>query len=295
MEFAQLEAFLAVARHHSFGQAAAELGLTQPALSISIRKLETTLEVSLFDRFRRDVRLTDAGRLFHDYAQRIINLRNQARVAIEELQQVQFGKVTIGANESTNLYLLPKIILKFRERYPNIKIEVFRSSSVELPQEVKERNLDFGIIAFDAEDRELESYPILQDELVLILPPDHPLAKKKKVTFRDLAKETFVAHNVNSPSRDHVVDAFRKHHALLNIAIELSSLETIKQFVQRKVGIAFLPRLAVAEELAQGKFISMPIEGFQHRRTLSAISLRDKVHSHAAVKFLDTMKSFATR
>jgi DNA-binding transcriptional LysR family regulator len=163
MELRQLEAFLAVAQEHGFGRAATKLGLTQPAISIAIRKLEQELGAPLFDRFRRDARLTDAGQILLDHAQRILNLRDEAAMAIEELRQLHRGKLTIGANESTNLYLLPKMILAFRERYPDIKVEVFRSSSVQLPGEIKERNLDFGIISFDPEDDELESFPIFHD------------------------------------------------------------------------------------------------------------------------------------
>lgn len=291
MEMAQLEAFLAVAKEHGFGRAAAKMGRTQPAISIAIRKLEQELGAPLFDRFRRDARLTDAGQIFFEYAQKILNLRGEAARAIEELRLLKRGKLTIGANESTNLYLLPKMILAFRERYPDIKVEVFRSSSVELPGEIKERNLDFGIISFDPEDSELESFPILHDELVLILPPGHRLAKKRKIPFQELGKEIFVAHNVKSPSRDHVINSFRKHGITLNIGIELSSLETIKQFVEMKLGVAIVPRLSVEKELLEKKLLTVAVQGFEYHRTLNVIYLRNKTYSHAARSFLDVVRS----
>lgn len=291
MEMGQLEAFLAVAKEHGFGRAAAKMGRTQPAISIAIRKLEQELGAPLFDRFRRDARLTDAGQIFFEYAQKILNLRGEAARAIEELRLLKRGKLTIGANESTNLYLLPKMILAFRERYPDIKVEVFRSSSVELPGEIKERNLDFGIISFDPEDPELESFPILHDELVLILPPGHRLAKKRKIPFQELGKEIFVAHNVKSPSRDHVINSFRKHGITLNIGIELSSLETIKQFVEMKLGVAIVPRLSVEKELLEKKLLTVAVQGFEYHRTLNVIYLRNKTYSHAARSFLDVVRS----
>lgn len=291
MEFGQLEALVAVAREHSFGRAAVQLSRTQPAVSIAIGKLEKEVGAALFDRFRKDVRLTAAGEILFEYAQEILNLQNEAGQAIDELRQLHRGKVTIGANESTSLYLLPGIILEFRKQHPDIKVEVFHSPSVQLPSEIKERNLDFGIIAFDPNDKELEAFPILQDELILVLWPDHRLAKRKKVSFNELGKESFVAHNVKSPSRDYVVDAFRKRHVPLNIGIELSNIETIKQFVQMKLGIAIVPRLSVEEELKQRKLAAVAIEGFQHRRTLSVISLRNKVYSHAASAFLSILRN----
>ncbi len=149
MEFGQLEALVAVAREHSFGRAAAQLSRTQPAISIAIGKLEKEVGAALFDRFRKDARLTAAGEILFEYAQKILNLKNEAGQAVDELRQLHRGKVSIGANESTSLYLLPGIILEFRKRHPDIKVEVFPSSSVQLPSEIKERNLDFGIIAFD--------------------------------------------------------------------------------------------------------------------------------------------------
>lgn len=291
MELGQLEAFLAVAKEHGFGRAAAKMGRTQPAISIAIRKLEQELGAPLFDRFRRDARLTDAGQIFFEYAQKILNLCGEAARAIEELRLLKRGKLTIGANESTNLYLLPKMILAFRERYPDIKVEVFRSSSVQLPGEIKERNLDFGIISFDPEDPELESFPILHDELVLILPPGHRLAKKREIPFQELGKEIFVAHNVKSPSRDHVINSFRKHGITLNIGIELSSLETIKQFVEMKLGVAIVPRLSVEKELLEKKLLTVAVQGFEYHRTLNVIYLRNKAYSHAARSFLDVIRS----
>lgn len=290
MEFSQLEALVAVVETHSFLAAAEELSRTQPAISIAIKKLEQEIGLSLLDRFRRDIRLSDAGQIVFDYAQKILNLRAEISSALDELMQLHHGKVSIGANESTNLYLLPKLILAYRERYPQIKVEVFRSSSVRLPQEVKERNLDFGIVAFDPVDRELESFPVVEDELVLVVPPKHRLARKRKVTLQDLASETFVAHNVQTPSRDYVIQVFRRAGVPLNIGIELSSMETIKQFVQMNLGIAILPKLALEKELREQTLVRVRMQDFEHKRTLRVIYLRDKVHSQAAARFLELLK-----
>lgn len=294
MEFSQLQALVTIAKLRSFARAAEEMARTQPALSIAIKKLEDEIGIPLFERFRRDVGLTDAGKILVDLAQEMLNLRKEAVGAIGELRQLHQGKVAIGANESTNLYLLPKIILGYREQYPKIKIEVYRSSSIQLPQEIKERNLDFGIISFDPVDRELASFPILEDELVLITRPDHRFARKRKVIIQDLGTETFVAHNVTSPSRDHVLQAFRKAGVRLNIGIELSSIETIKQFVEMKMGIAFLPRLCIEKELVEKRLISVQIQDFQHTRKFRVIYLRGKIHSQAAARFLDVLKALTS-
>ncbi|GBC77409.1 HTH-type transcriptional activator CmpR [bacterium HR08] len=293
MEFAQLEALVAIARARSFSRAAEQLARTQPALSIAIRKLEEEIGALVFDRSQKEVTLTEVGQILFEYAQKILNLRREALGTIEELRQLHTGRVTIGANESTSLYLLPRIILAFREQHPTIKIEVYRSFSERLPREIKERNLDFGIVSFDPNDSELASFPILEDELVLILPPGHPLAARRQITLKDLGGEPFIAHNVRSPARERVIQAFRRARVPLNIAIELTSIETIKEFVKMGLGLAFVPRMCIEEELAHGKLATVPIHGFRHRRVLRVIYLRDKVHSHAAQKFLEVIKAMA--
>jgi DNA-binding transcriptional LysR family regulator len=286
MELGQLEAMIAVARSRSFAQAAQEIGRTQPAVSIAVKKLEEEIGAPLFDRVRRDIRLTAAGEIFYDYAVKILNLRAQSKESIDELRKLQTGKVRIGANESTSLYLLPEAILSFRAQFPAIRVEAFRSSSVQLPYEIKERNLDLGIISYDTEDPDIESFPLMEDELVLIVLPNHPLTKKRKVMLADLGAEVFIAHNVHSPSRQHVIEIFRKKRVPLNIGIELSNIETIKDFVRRKMGIAFIPRLCVEKELADAEFRVVRVQDFHHIRTIRAILLKDSNHSHAALQFL---------
>ncbi len=289
MELGQLEMMLAVARTHSFARAAEEIGRTQPAVSIAIKKLEEEVGAALFDRLRRNIRLTAAGQAFHEYAVKMLNLRAQAKETIQELRNLQQGKVRIGANESTSLYLLPRVILSFRSQFPSIKVEAFRSTSVQLPYEIKERNLDLGIISFDPDDSELDSVPQLEDELVLIVPPDHALARKRKVVLADLGTEVFIAHNVTSPSRQHVIEVFRKKRVPLNIGIELSNIETIKDFVRRKIGIAFVPRMCVEQDLAKGEFRVIQVQDFRHTRTVRVILLKDRSHSHAALQFLQAL------
>jgi len=285
-----LEAVLAVARTRSFARAAEEMGRTQPAVSIAIRKLEEELGASLFDRVRRDIRLTAAGQVLYDYAVKILNLRGEVRESIDQLRNLQRGKVRIGANESTSLYLLPPAILSFREKFPFIKVEAFRSASMQLPYEIKERNLDLGIVSFDPDDADLESFPLLEDELILIVPPDHSLTKKRRVVLADLATEVFIAHNVHSPSRQHVIDVFRKEGVPLNIGIELSNIETIKDFVRRKMGIAFIPHFCVEQELATGDFRIVRVQNFHHTRTVRVILLKDTSHPHATLQFLEVLK-----
>jgi DNA-binding transcriptional LysR family regulator len=293
MEMTQLEFFLQVVAEGSFSKAADAVGRTQPAVSIAIRRLEEEVGAPLFDRSQKTPTLTEAGAVIQDYARRILSLRDQARGAVSELRALRRGLVRVGANESTSLYLLPQVILAFRERHPEVKVEIYRHVSERLPREVLERSVDFAVLAFEPSDRDLESFCVLRDELALILNPAHPLASREEVTIEELGGESFLAHNVRTGSRNKVVEAFAEHHTPLNITLELATVETIKRFVQLNVGLAFVPRMCVREELERGTLASVPVRGLSYTRTLWVTHPRNPTFSHAASAFLSVLRQHA--
>ena len=293
MELTQLEFFLKVVEEGSFSKAAVRVYRTQPAVSIAIRRLEEEIGAPLFDRSQKMPTLTDAGHLVHDYAQRILALRDQAQDVVSELRSLQRGRVRIGANESTSLYLLPQLILKYRQQHPNIKVEIYRHVSERLPREVLDRNVDFALLAFEPVDSDLESFPVLQDELVLIMNRNHRLAKRDSVKIKELADESFLAHNVQTASRQKVVEAFIQHHTPLNITLELATVETIKRFVQLEIGLAFVPKMCVVEELERGTLASVAVQGLTYFRTLWATHRRGISLSHAAAAFVEVLRQQA--
>lgn len=293
MEITQLEFFLKVVEEGSFSKAADRVFRTQPAVSIAVRRLEEEIGAPLFDRSQKTPTLTEAGEIVHDYARRIIALRDQAREAVSELKDFKSGRVRIGANESTSLYLLPEIILQFRQKRPQVKVEIFRHPSDRLPREVLDRNVDFALMAYEPNDRDLEYFPVLRDELVLIMHPKHRLAARESVTVKELGDESFIAHNIKAGSRAKVIETFAKHHTPLNITLELATIETIKRFVQLKVGLAIVPRMCVREELESGKLATIPVRGLSYHRTLYAAHHRNAVLPHAAQAFLDALRAKA--
>lgn len=293
MEMAQLEYFSSVVQEKSFSKAADKVFRTQPAVSIAIRRLEEEIGLPLLDRTQKTPVLTEAGQVVYDYAQRILDLRDQVGQAIAEMQTLKKGRVRVGANESTSLYLLPELILAFRERHPEVKVEIFRFVSSHLPREVLDRNVDFALMASEPEDRDIEAFPVLKDELALIMSPKHPLATRTSVKIKELGQESFIAHNVKSGSRVKVIEAFARHHTPLNITLELATIETIKRFVQKRVGLAFVPRMCVREELERGVLVSVPVRGLSHTRTLWAAHRRGLNFSPAAAAFLNVLKLHA--
>jgi len=293
MELSQIEFFVTVVEEGGFSKAAERVFRTQPAVSIAIRRLEEEIGASLFERSQKAPVLTAAGELFYDYARRILALRDQALGVLGELRSLERGRVRIGANESTSLYLLPHLILQYRSQYPNVMVEIFRHVSDRLPREVLDRNVDFALMAYEPVDNELESFPVLRDKLVLIVHPEHPLASRKSVKVEELGQESFLAHNVKTGSRYRVTETFAQHHTPLNITLELATIETIKRFVQLKIGVAFVPRMCVEEELERGTLKSIPVEDLVYERKLFATYRRGIELSDAAAAFLKILRQQA--
>jgi DNA-binding transcriptional LysR family regulator len=290
MELTQLEFFIKVVEEGSFSKAAERVYRTQPAVSIAIKRLEEEIGAPLFERSQKAAALTDVGELVFDYAKRMLALRAHTLGAVAELRSLQRGRVRIGANESTSLYLLPHLILNYREMHPNVLVEIFRHTSERLPREVLDRNVDFALLAFQPVDSALESFPVLRDELVLIMHPDHELAQRSSVRVNELGGESFLAHNVKTGSRYKVMEAFALHHTPLNITLELATVETIKRFAQLKIGLAFVPRMCVADELERGTLVSIPVEDLTYARTLWVTHRREMTFSHAAAAFLAVLR-----
>ncbi len=292
MELMQLEMFVAMVEESSFQKAAERLFRTQPALSMAIRKLEQEIGSPLFDRsVRNSYILTDTGTVLYEYARRMLNLRDETLDALKQLHTLQTGRIRIGANESTSLYLLPQLILQFRQQYPSIKIEVVRGLSARLPHELTQRSIDFAILSFLPEERELHAMEILRDELQLIVSPQHDLAGRERVQIHELGGESFIAHNMKSPARDKVVETFRQCQTPLNITIELTTIETIKRFVLMNLGIGFVPQMCVRGEVERGELVIVPVEGFKYERTLWAVRRKSENHSHAAQAFIAMLES----
>lgn len=286
MDLSQLEILVAAVEAGGVQKAAERVFRTQPAVSMSLRKLEQELGAPLFDRTNRGAYvLTATGELLYSSAKRILRLRDEALAEVRDLRELKSGRVRIGANESTCSYLLPQIIEAFHRSYPKIKVEVIRQNSRKLVEDLKEGLVDAALISYSPGDGQFEAFPIMSDEMVLIVNPKHPLARKKSVGFRDLGAYTFIAHNVRSPSRDKVVEAFRQSETPLHISMEIASMETIKKLVRKNVGIAFVPNMYVHEELDRGDLVQIRIKGFTYTRTIWLTRRRTDAHSHAVQAF----------
>jgi DNA-binding transcriptional LysR family regulator len=289
VDLASLQVFQAVVREQSFSRAAEKLYRTQPAVSISIRKLEEWVGQPLFVRGSGARMLTDAGVLLVEYADRMLNLREEIRKGMNELRGLERGQVSIGVNESSIHALLPALE-RYHQLHAGIHINVHRVFSRDVPREVMNHHLDIGVISYLPEERELEAVEFRRDSLALIVWPGHRLAKRREVDINDLGQETFVAHIVESPYRQRVVQMFARHRVPLQIDLELPTIESIKLFVEMKKGVAIVPRMCAERELAAGDLRALRIRQMRVTRKLYLVYLRDRALSAAAQAMMGVIR-----
>lgn len=290
MELHALRVFLTVVNERSFSRAAERLRRTQPAVSLAIQRLEQVLGEKLIDRSAKDLLLTDAGQIVLDYARRFENLQGDLENALAELRDNSAGRLTIGANESSTLYLLDHIE-KYRERFPRVRVQIRRSLSSKIPAELIDGELELGILTYDPEDDRLVSRVIYTDHLAFVTSPKHRLAGCGEVSITELGAETFIAHNVVSPYRGLVIRAFQSHKVPLRMDVEMPTVEAIRKMVERNEGVAFLPRMCVEEELRHGLLCEVKVKELEVERKIRLVYPAKRALSHAAGAFLDVVGS----
>ena len=269
MDLLQLEHFLAVVEERTFTRAAERVCRTQPAVSQSIKKLEDEVGAPLFARDVHEVSLTEAGRVLADYARRMVGLRDEAMRQVSELKALKAGTLSIAAHETAAVYLLPAPLRTYLQKFPDIRVGIYRSRLNEIPRQVMDRQVDVGFVKDEPAFHELQSIEVHSDEMMCIASPQHPLASQTQVTVRDLGSEQFVLHHLCSATADMILRLFEQHGARCRVVAELWSFENIKNFVQEQVGLAIVPGVTVRQELRDGTLVRIPLRELAiPRRTL---------------------------
>jgi DNA-binding transcriptional LysR family regulator len=289
MDLASLQVFQAVVRERSFSRAAEKLYRTQPAVSISIRKLEEWVGQPLFVRGSGAKMLTDAGMLLVEYADRMLNLREEIRKGMKELRGLERGQLSIGVNESSIHALLPALD-RYRRLHPGVHIRVQRVFSRDVPRELLSHHLDIGVISYLPEERELAAAEFRRDALVLVVWPGHRLAKRREADLTELGQETFVGHIVESPYRQRVMQMFARHRVPLQMELELPTIESIKLCVEMKRGVAIVPRMCVEQEIARGDLRELRIKQMRITRKLYLVYRQDRPLTAAAQELIAMLR-----
>jgi DNA-binding transcriptional LysR family regulator len=291
MDFDQLETFLEVARLSSFSRAAEKRFRTQPAISAQIRGLEEEVGAKLLDRSGGKVSLTAAGKAFQKYAEEALQARKNIITALAEMERVPRGEIVVGANEGTCLHILPEVFADFKKLYPGVAVNINRLESARILEAVIDNSVDFGIVSLPVNDTRLTVVPIHRDELVVIVPPGHPLSKTKSVTVADAAKYPLLLPE-GGRTRDALEQLFHDRKLKLNISMDLDSSELLKRFVTADLGIGFIPRSNVKQEVGAGTLAVLPLADASIRRDLALVFRKDKALSRAALAFIDIAVKF---
>jgi DNA-binding transcriptional LysR family regulator len=287
MEFQQLEMFAAIVEEGSVRRASERVFRTAPAVSIALKKLEEEIGAPLFNRSDRNTNeLTAAGTLLYSYATRILNLRREVVSGLQDLTQCRIGVVKIGANESTSLYLLPKLTHAFQDVHPGLKIEATCDNSETIIGALKDCRLDLALVALASDESTLTKHLVMQDEIVLIANPGHRLAKLSHVRIKDLREEVLIAEGQKSSIHEEVAQAFRHSGDQFNVGVTNVTIEAIKRMVTEGVGVGFVPSMCVHDEENRGELAIIKVEGISRQRELWLIHRNDQSLSPAAHAFV---------
>ena len=288
MDFDQLETFLEVARHTSFSKAAEKRFRTQPAISSQIRALEDEVGAKLFDRSGGKVSLTAAGKAFQKYVEETLEARKSMLTAIGEMERVPKGEIVVGANEATCLHVLPEVFAEFKKQYPDVNVGIQRAERGKILESIIDNSVDFGVVSIPVTDNRLTVVQIHRDELVVIAAPNHPLSKlkSKSATVADVVKFPLLLPKMGR-TRDAIEALFDERKLKPIISMELDSSELLKRFVAADVGVGFIARSNVLEDVKAGVLAAIPMSDALIKRDLALVFRKDKALSRAALAFID--------
>ena len=283
----QLRILKAIATEKNFTKAADLLYLSQPSLSKQIKTLEKNLDISLINRESQKIFLTENGKIFLQYSERILALCEESCRTLIDLKNGERGDLIIGASQTIGTYLLPRILALFAKNYPQINLKVQVNSTRIISKNVINREIDLAIVGGTIPEelkKNLTSESFVEDEFSLIIPKSHPFANKKKITKKDLYYLNFITLNSNSTSRkfiDNILSQNQIEIKQLKIVMQLNSIEGIKTAVSLGLGAAFVSSSAIEKEIELKTIEILKIENIRITRTLTVISNPESYKSRA--------------
>ena len=286
MNFNHLAIFDAVAREGSVTRAGERLRVSQPAVSRQLKLLEDVMGATLVDRLPKGVRLTPAGELLAGYARRIFALAEEAEAAVAELQGLKRGSLTVGASTTIGIYFLPRLLARFRRRFPQIDLHMEVSNTHVIQQYLRDRRVDVAVTEGFIHWPELEARVFLVDELVPIVPVGHPFASAGRVTLRQFCTEPLLMREKGSGTREIIEEALGRKGVEVRPMMNLGSTEAIKRSVAAGVGVAIVSALAIEQEVHVRRLVSFRLADCRLRRSLHVVQGRDRSVSKAADAFL---------
>jgi len=286
----QLRLFEAVARHKSFTRAAEESNLSQPAVSIQVKRLEENVGLPLFEHVGKRISLTEAGRELYGASKDVLGRLAELDVAIDSLSGEVAGTLRVTAVTSAK-YFLPHLLGAFIRRYPDVEPKLMVANRASLLERVADNEDDLYVMGHVPEELDVAEYPFLENVISIVASPDHPLANKRKISLKQLTEERFLVRERGSGNRKVVEEFFEKKGLAINPYMELGSAEAIKQGVMAGLGISALSLHNLRLEIAAGQIVVLKVEGFPLRRSWNVVHRNGKNLSPAAESFVEFLQA----
>ncbi|RAV19934.1 selenium metabolism-associated LysR family transcriptional regulator [Paenibacillus contaminans] len=293
INFHQLHIFYTVAEKGSFSSAAQALHMTQPAVTMQVQSLEEQLGVKLFVRTTKKIELTEAGRELMPYARRSIELIQETESAMASYCHKLTGRLHLGASLTVGEYMLPRLLGPFNEEYPQISVSLKVINTTQIVEEIAQHTLNFGLVEALVDHPDMQSDAVLSDELKLIVPSGHPLAKQTKITMEDALSYPFVLREKGSGTRRVMEEELLRRGVDprgMRIVMELGSTGAVKSAVEANLGLSILSQSAVKHEVALGIVQAREIEGIRFTRSFYAVRLKSALLPMAAITFLEFLR-----
>ena len=292
MDFSQLVTFLEVAKLGSFSRAGQKVFRTQSAVSAQIRQLEQEYGDRLLDRSGKDVTLTPAGRVLLAYAERLIQLRDESKLAVADHGGAPRGKLVIGANEATCLYVLPDVFAKYCRLYPEVQLSIYRNFSYKITEKLENGTIDVGIVTLPIKSSKLKTIPIFRDQLMWMVSPQSPLGKQEVVSISEIARQPMLLPKTGYTRR--IMDKLlRPYESDVQVRMELPSVGMIKSFVAAGLGVSLISASFARDQLLAGRVKLIAPKEKELWRELGLAYRRDRTLTQAAKTFITTVRQLA--
>lgn len=288
MNIGRLKTFIVLTEHLNFSEAAEHLFCSQPSVSMQIRTLEEELGCVLFDRIGKKIHLNQQGEAFKPYAKQIINLWQESKDNAQQIGSGEQGTLSFGSSNFVGVYLIPSLLNNFKTRFPKVKINIQIRSSPTLLKQLENNDVEFLILSdkIKINDNLYQTNLFYQDELILVVPTGHPLAEKQNIQPHMLENYTLLWKPEHSATREFLEQTLKGQLISISNYMEISSLEAIKQGVIHSLGIAFISRFAVSQELKSGILKHVTIPELKIKRGIMYVTRKDKILSPAAKQFI---------
>jgi DNA-binding transcriptional LysR family regulator len=291
MYIATFKVFCDLAETGSFSKAAALNSITQSAVSQQIRALETRFQVTLIERGRRHFALTPEGSAFLEASREILEVHDNLDARLHQLRNVVEGQIKIASIYSIGLHDLPPLLKQFRDRYPKVEMQVSYRRSPEVYELVADGEVDLGLVAYPSKRNGLQVDVFNEDELILIVHPNHRFVGRRSVPLAALGGERFISFEPDAPTRKAIDRHFRESGVVIVHAMEFDNIETVKRAVEIEGGVSIVPRTTVRQEIATGALVGLELDEVKLVRPLGVLTKRNRQRSPAHKEFIAVLRA----